>query len=338
MRKIQKPIGNPNDPESLYYYLLRFLEWCKVQHLSPRTIEGREVFIGKFIQWCDDRGLAHPADITKPILERYQRHLFLQRKPNGQPLGAVSQSNYMICIRSYFKWLAKSNHILYNPASDIELPRRPKRLPQNILTAAEADSIMNQTDMTSATGIRDRAVMEVFYSTGIRRKELTQLKTTDIDIERGTLMVISGKGDKDRMIPIGKRAIKWVEKYLYEVRPRMVVGLSENYLFLNRFGQIMGVTWLSKRVGEYIKAADINKTGSCHVFRHSMATLMLENGAGMRYIQMMLGHASMTTTQLYTQVSITKLKEIHTTTHPANHERIKEVETDITSDASTEEE
>ncbi len=145
--------------------------------------------------------------------------------------------------------------------------------------------------------------------------ELDQLKIPDLDTERGTLLVAHGKGDKDRIIPIGDRAIKWVKKYLQNVRPEYAIGDSDNYLFLNVFGQSIGLTWVSAIVTKYIKRT--GKTGSCHLFRHTMATLMLENGAGIRYVQMMLGHADIKTTQIYTQIHIQKLKEIHTATHPA---------------------
>ncbi|MBL4661911.1 MAG: tyrosine-type recombinase/integrase, partial [Alcanivoracaceae bacterium] len=132
-----------------------------------------------------------------------------------------------------------------------------------------------------------------------------------------------GKGDKDRMIPIGERAIQWIEKYLGEVRPGLVIGMSENILFLNAYGEEIGLTWLSRIVKKYIEQANINKTGSCHLFRHTMATLMLETGADIRYIHAMLGHAKLDTTQIYTQVSIQKLKDIHTATHPAKHKPTK---------------
>lgn len=327
-----KPIGNINDPMSLYNYLLRYLEYCNIQNLAARTIEMRRIFSRSFIIWCDERALKHPADITKPILERYQRHLYLKRKADGQPLGISSQCNNLVAIKMFFKWLSQQNYILYNPASDLEMPRIPKRLPKCILSANEVDSILNQPDISSASGIRDRAIMEVFYSTGIRRKELSDLKTSDIDMYRGTLMVVHGKGDKDRMIPIGERAISWIQKYLNEVRSELVIGISGHTLFLNLYGDSISVTWLSALVTKYIKQADIGKQGSCHLFRHSMATMMLENGADIRYVQMMLGHADIKTTQIYTQVSIQKLKEIHTATHPAKNQKNQKVQTDGTED------
>jgi len=315
--KNQQIIGNPDNAESLYYYMQRFLQWCGIQQRSKATIKSWDIYLRRFIRWCDDRGLHNPQEITKPILERYQRHLFLYRQPNGQPLSVSGQMGYLTAIRAYFKWLTRANHILYNPASELDLPKMNKRLPKVTLSIEEAETVLNQANVSTTAGLRDRAMMEVLYSTGIRRKELTKLQTTDIDINRGILMVRHGKGDKDRMIPIGERAIDWVLKYLNESRPELVIGMSDNMLFINSLGKAVGTTWLSRLITKYFKQADIGKQGSCHTFRHTMATLMLENGADIRYIQSMLGHANLETTQIYTRVSIKKLKDIHTATHPA---------------------
>lgn len=307
------------NPESLLTYLARFIQDLKVKQFSKQTTHSRETYLKRFIRWCEQRGVQTPQDVTKPIIERYQRHLYLYRKTNGEPLSISGQLSYLQSIRAWFKWLSKQNYILYNPASDIELPKNTKRLPKNILTASDAETILNQPDTNTDNGIRDRAILEVLYSTGIRRTELINLKVQDIDYQRGTVLISQGKGHKDRMIPIGQRAIQWIEQYKNSVRPQLVIGNSHNLLFLSHKGEAMGASWLSRQVAKYIEQADIGKTGSCHLFRHTMATLMLENGADIRYIQAMLGHAKLDTTQIYTQVGISKLKDIHTATHPAKH-------------------
>lgn len=314
-----KPIGNTQNPDSLYYFLLRFIKSCETSGIADSTIYARTSSLRKFIIWCDDRGLVTPQDITRPILERYQRHLFLSRQQNGKPISIACQVNYLSHIRSFFSWLAKSNYILYNPASDLDTPKINRRLPKNILSISEAEAIINQPDTNTILGLRDRAILEVFYSTGIRRSELANLKTTDIDYDRGTVLIQQGKGNKDRMIPIGERALSWIEKYMTQARIELEIGLSDNYLFLGNHGKAATLGTISLLVSKYIKQADIGKTGSCHLFRHTMATLMLENGADIRYIQAMLGHANLETTQIYTQVSISKLKSVHTATHPAKH-------------------
>ena len=330
------PIGDPRDPDSLYAYLRRFLEWMRVKNYSERTTENREVYLRYFIAWCDERGLARPQDITKPIIERYQRYLFHYRKQNGEPLSIRSQHTRLTPIRAWFKWLARENHILYNPASDVELPRMEKRLPKHVLTQSEAELILNQADITTAIGIRDRAILETLYSTGIRRMEVIHINLYDLDVDRGTLMVRQGKGKKDRMVPIGERALAWIGKYRDEARPELATPNDDGTLFLTNLGEAFTRNRMTQLVREYVNAANTGKSGSCHLFRHTMATLMLENGADIRYIQAMLGHAELSTTQIYTQVSIRQLKEIHTATHPARLERTKTAaRSDDISDALT---
>ena len=287
-----EPIGEPNDSSSLYNYLMRFVQYIKMRNYSLRTLENRFITVRRFILWCHERNLVHPADITKPILERYQRHLFLMRSRFGKPLSPSTQNSHITGIRAYFRWLSRNNYILSNPASDLEMARVTTRLPQNILSASEVESVLNQADTSTPSGIRDRAMMEVLYSTGIRRIELVQINLEHINMDEHTLMVAHGKGDKDRMLPVGQRAINWVEKYLNHAREKLLISrkeldMSEQALFLGNHGQGITACWLSTLVTRYISKADIGKTGSCHMFRHSMATGMLENGADIRYIQMM---------------------------------------------------
>jgi integrase/recombinase XerD len=171
-------------------------------------------------------------------------------------------------------------------------------------------------DIEDTIGLRDRAILETFYSTGMRRMELANLAVYNLDMERGTLVVRKGKWRKDRVIPIGERALAWIEKYLAESRPRLVVEPDPGTVFLTGMGQPLTPNRLTQMVGDYVRKAGIPKKGSCHLFRHTMATLMLEGGADVRYIQEMLGHAKLDTTQTYTQVSIRRLKQVHSGTHP----------------------
>ena len=212
--------------------------------------------------------------------------------------------------------IARQNHILYNPASELELPRVEKRLPRHILNVKEVEAVLAVPDLATDLGIRDRAILEVLYSTGIRRMELISLKCHDVDAERGTIMVRQGKGKKDRMIPIGQRALDWIGKWQQDIRPMFATGTDDGTLFLTTLGEPFAPNRLTQMVRETIDAANIGKRGSCHLFRHTMATLMLENGADVRFIQAMLGHAELSTTQIYTQVSVRQLKAIHTATHP----------------------
>jgi integrase/recombinase XerD len=201
-------------------------------------------------------------------------------------------------------------------APHLDLPREERRLPRVVLTAREADQVLSQPNVHDLLGLRDRAILEMLYSTGLRRTELTNLMIHDLDQSRQTVFVRLGKGKKDRIVPIGERALAWAAKYLYEARPRIVVEPDCGRLFLSREGGPVAPATLTELVGEYVLAAGVGKSGACHLFRHTMATLMLEGGADVRFIQEMLGHANLQTTQIYTRVSIQKLKAIHDATHP----------------------
>lgn len=317
---------NPHDPapgNPLHAYLEVYCEWALAAGFSEYTMATRRSAVQRFIVWCDERAITAPMQITRPVLERYQRTLYQYRKANGAPLSVIAQLGLLNALTAWFRWLVRSHHLLHNPAADLELPKKPKSLPKTILSIPQVENILNQADATSLLGIRNRAVMEVFYSSGIRRMELMGLKVYDLDTERGTLMVRQGKGRKDRFIPIGGRACKWVDKYLLEVRPEIVSGYDDQSLFLDDFGQPMSARFLGDLMRRHVEAAGISTPGACHVFRHAMATHMLENGADIRFIQAMLGHANLETTQIYTQVSMTKLKEIHEATHPARLKRLQ---------------
>jgi integrase/recombinase XerD len=304
------------DHRAMRGHVAAYLEWMQVHGYTEDSVEHRAQVLHYFANWCEERGLMRPAEITRPILQRYQRWMFYYRKKNGQPLGVTTQYARLMVVTVFFRWLTRNNFLLYNPASELELPRTEKRLPKAILTIAEVERVLARPDLTDPLGLRDRAIMEVLYSTGIRRKELVALTIFGLDQDRGTVMIRKGKGKKDRVVPIGERAQLWVEKYLREVRPRLAVEPDDGFLFLGGEGLALTPGYLSDRVREYVDEAGIGKRGSCHLFRHTMATLMLEGGADTRFIQQMLGHENLASTQLYTQVSIRKLKEIHSATHP----------------------
>ncbi len=311
---------DPSASNLLHSYRRAFLEWALAAGYSPATAETRDHAIARFIVWCDERGLARPQDITRAVLERYQRHLYLHRKADGAALSLKTQESLLNPLRAFFKWLARENHLLYNPASELVLPHSPRQLPKTLLAVAEVEHVLNQPDVTEATGLRDRAILEALYSTGIRRLELTRLGLYDVDLAGGTVMIRQGKGRKDRLIPIGERACAWVARYLEEVRPRLATRADEATLFLTDYGEPFERNRLSDLVKRYMRHAGI-ANGSCHALRHACATHMLENGADIRFIQAILGHSELSTTQIYTRVSIAKLKEIHAATHPARLDR-----------------
>jgi integrase/recombinase XerD len=294
-----------------------FCEHMAARGYSPRTVGNRRHMLSFLVAWLAERGITRPAEVTRPVLESYQRWLYHYRKSNGEPLSFRSQSQRLLAVRAFFKWAARQRHVLHNPSSEIDLPRAERRLPRPALTIAEAELVLAQPDLDDLAGVRDRAILEVLYSTGIRRAELAHLAITDIDHERQTVLVRQGKGRKDRLIPAGERALTWVRRYLTEVRPALACGDDDGTLFLTAGGTGFGLDRLTQLASGYVKASGVPKAGACHLFRHTMATLMLEGGADIRYIQAMLGHAELSTTQIYAQVSVRALQAIHAATHPA---------------------
>ena len=313
----ERPDAPPSDPRSLEAYALAYKEQLQAQGYATQSVQYKYASLGWFIDWCHERGIDRIEQITRPVLQRYQRHLFYAISRSGKPLSIAGQRNRLTAIRTWFKFLMRENLILYNPASELELPKPEKRLPKHTLTVEEAELVLTQPDIDTDAGLRDRAILEVLYSTGIRRQEVIDLTRQDLNTGAGVIAVRQGKGKKDRFVPIGERALVWTQKYLDDIRPQHALPSSPDNVFLDETGKTLDPHKVSRAVKKYVKHADIDKVGSCHLFRHTMATLMLENGADIRFIQQMLGHSQLSTTEIYTHVAIHKLKEIHTATHPA---------------------
>ncbi len=285
---------------------------------AASTVTGRRAHLDLFATWCDARGVITLETITPAVLERYQHWLTGRRTRDGTPLSWSTQANMLTAVRMLLAWATRTRRLVVNPAAELELPRLPTRLPRAVLSVSEAERVLAQPDLTTALGLRDRAILEVLYSTGLRRMELIGLDLADLDAERGVVLVREGKGKKDRLVPIGERAIRWTERYLDQVRHRLVHTREHRALFLSARGTRIRPPRLTERLHRYLVQAGIEKPGSCHVWRHTAATLMHDGGADIRDVQEMLGHAQLSTTQIYTRVSIERLKAVHAKTHPAH--------------------
>ncbi len=296
----------------------RYLSWMGTMNYSPGTVRLRTIQLKFFLAWCDERNLSEARKIKRRVLERYIKDVAKARVAGSKRrLTTGAQHGRLVAVRCFFKWMARKRIIPHNPASEIDLPQMERRLPKNVLTHQQVERVIALPDVTTPAGIRDRAMLETFYSTGLRRAELLSLRVDELYIERGFLLVNQGKGKKDRVVPIGERAVQWILRYLEEVRPKQVRRKVRHHLFLTTRGNQFSASALGNLVREYIVKAGITGRGACHMFRHSMATAMLENGAGIRFIQEMLGHADLKTTQIYTHVSPIRLQEVHAATHPA---------------------
>ena len=207
----------------------------------------------------------------------------------------------------------KADYIFFNPVSHIQKPKIPKQLPVNTFTPEEAHKIIEQPDLSNHNGYRDRAILELLYATGMRRGEMRSLLLSDIDFDDNTLLIRDGKHKQDRRIPISPRAVIALKKYI-ELRPRPV---GKDYVFLTGHGTIISGQVLNRLVKYYIRKSKVAKAGSFLIFRHTVATQLLEGGAELRYIQQFLGHKKIESTQIYTHVSIDSLKQAHQKSHPA---------------------
>ena len=313
----QRDVYDRSAPDALGLWHDAYLESLGARNYSHTTVEHRRYALRMFLAWTGERDLTRASQITRPILESHQRWVWRYQKPNGQRLGWSSQRNHLTILKDFFRWITRQNVILHNPASELELPRPEKRLPQEVLTLSEVQKLLAVPDVGDPLGIRDRAMLELFYSTGMRRTELCRLDLADLNTERCTVHVRQGKGKKDRMVPVGLRAIDWLERYLKEVRPRLCLDTRTQALFLTGYGEAFNPDVLSRMVSSWLKQAALKRKGCCHVLRHSCATHMLENGADIRFIQQLLGHEKLDTTAIYTEVSIRQLQEVHARCHPS---------------------
>lgn len=309
--------GLDHSKATLAAYVDDSLEDMRIHNRTPDAVDSRRNDLLPFLRWTEERGLFNPEQITRTILESYQRWLWHYRKKNGKPLGISTQRARLGALKVLFSWLCRKHVLEANPASEIELPKAEKRLPVEALSRSEVETVLAVPDITDPLGIRDRAMLEIFYSTGIRRSEMARIDLGDLNREKRLLTIRLGKGRKDRVVPVGTRALQWVEKYLDAVRPLLEINPDAQALFLSGYGEAFSPDVLGRKIVQYIAKAAIGRRGGAHLLRHTCATHMLEGGADIRYIQQLLGHEKLETTAIYTAVSIVQLQAVHARCHPA---------------------
>jgi integrase/recombinase XerD len=295
-----------------------YVESLAVRNYSPATLTIQRKSIKLFILWAHERDLTLAGQITRPILENYQRSVFRYTKDDGKHLGWNTQLYRINHLKRWFSWLTRQNILLHNPASELELPRPQKTLREVALSREEVLRLLQAPNISDPLGVRDRAMLELFYSTGLRRFELCGLELSDYHPDRRTLHIRLGKGKKDRFVPVGEHAIYWLDQYLTHARPQLCLDSRTSALFLTGYSGPFNPDVLSRLVSKLVKQAGLGAKGSCHLLRHTCATHMLEGGADIRYIQQLLGHSNLDTTAIYTQVSILQLQEVHRRCHPAS--------------------
>jgi len=231
----------------------KYLQNLAVKGFADSTLRVRRVHMEMFLAWCKKSGIVHPLQVTKTTLDGYQGFLFDYRKKNGQPLAMASQHSRLAPLKVWFRWMVRRNYISHDPATELELPRVGYKLPR-VLNKDEAELVLRQPRVEKPLGLRDRALLEVLYSSGLRRMEILKLKLYDLDKNHGLVAVREGKGKRDRIVPIGERALAWLERYLVEVRPLIVGETDEGYVFLSSTGRQFAPNYLSWLVRRYLRA------------------------------------------------------------------------------------
>jgi integrase/recombinase XerD len=298
-------------------WMERFAEWMRLRNWSEQTVKAYRSSLQQFFAYLESQGVASLAVVTRDLVEGFRIHLFYRRY-RGKPLSVTTQSARLTAVKSFIKYLMRENLLLVDVASTVDLPRRPQKLPK-VLGEDEVVKLLESPDVATLNGIRDRAILETLYATAIRNGELCALGLPDIDWEHTALWVRLGKGQKSRLVPLGEEALAWLEEYLRRVRPQFATRDDQATLFLTRRGHPMQRSTMIKIMSSYAKKANLPGV-TAHTLRHSCATHMLRRGAGLRHLQVMLGHESPVTTQHYTQVDLTDLHKVLRRCHPRERE------------------
>ncbi|MBX0283232.1 site-specific tyrosine recombinase XerD [Ligilactobacillus salivarius] len=286
-----------------------YLHYLKVERgLSENTINSYGIDLKLFLEYLRENEIPTFKQVNKEVIVNYMQSEKNNNKANSSILRSVSS------LRKFFQYLAQEKIIEKDPMLLIDTPKKKQHLPQ-VLTKEEVEKLLRSPNTGQVLGLRDRAMLELMYATGLRISEIINLKLEDLHLTMGTLQTL-GKGHKERIVPVGDEAIKWVNRYLEEARPKLLKQKRSNYLFLNFHGNNLTRQGVWKNLKAEVKKAGIQKNITPHTLRHSFATHILENGADLRIVQELLGHADISTTQIYTHLSNKQLADIYNRAHP----------------------
>jgi integrase/recombinase XerD len=286
-----------------------YLNYLSVERgLAKNTLESYGRDLHQYLGYLQEKKNLSLTNTTQATVIGY----LLQLQARGKATATLSRS--LAAIKSYYHYMARENRIERDPTVNLDAPKQEKRLPR-VLSVTEVERLLEQPDIKNPVGIRDRAMLEVLYATGLRVSELVSLKVEDINLDTGYIKCY-GKGSKERIVPIGSVAIKFLKLYQDHARKFLASRLMENTLFLNHHGKGLTRQGFWKIIKKYADNLDILTDITPHTLRHSFATHLLENGADLRSVQEMLGHADIATTQIYTHLTKGKIKEIYEKAHP----------------------
>lgn len=287
-----------------------FMNYLSVERgLANNTLESYERDLTHYLNYLKDEGILQLKDSKKTHITQY----LLQLKQQGRATATISRT--MVSIRSIYQFLVRERMLSLDPSLHMNTPKVNRRLPKT-LNVNEVEQLLNCPDFSKPQGMRDKAMLEVLYASGIRVTELVSLNVSSVNLNMGFVRVI-GKGSKERIIPLGRIAIQYLDQYIQTMRSKLIKRDPDvDALFLNHLGTRLSRQGFWKIIKKYAKQANINKEITPHTLRHSFATHLLENGADLRSVQEMLGHADISTTQIYTHITKSRMKEVYDQTHP----------------------
>jgi integrase/recombinase XerD len=303
---------------SLIQAMILYLDDCQLNEQSPRTLEGKQSTLRMFIRWHIMYHGAALSTVTKATLDEFKRYLLDYRNPQtNRLLDKSTRRNKITVLKTFCQTMYEMELLAENPADKIRIPKAPKRIMKSILQQDEVFAIANQTQLHGDKGVRDCAILGVLFACGLRRNEITKLTMNSLNAKAKTLFIEQGKGEKDRIVPIAQGAITLLQLYLTHIRPKLMTFESGNALFIDNRGKPYNGGQITALVSRYKARAGVMKPGASNLYRHTTATTMLDNGADLRVIQEILGHASISTTQIYTHVAVRKMCNEYQSSHPA---------------------
>lgn len=312
------PTRGDGKPLRFGFLLETYLEELRAQGFSRSLTERVGLVLPRLFEHLRRQKVRDVLSVRELHLLRFARHLAEVPKkhgPKGATLSLGAQRCYLDAVRGFFAWLVRRRILLENPARELPSPKSV-RLPRRVLTKTEARRLMNAPSRSTVQGRRDRALLEVLYGAGLRKSECLRLDVTDVDLGQELLLVRSGKGKKDRIVPLTRQATNALDQYLREGRHELVNDPRETALFLSKYGLRMSCTCLATLLTKHAKTARLEGAVFPHLLRHTYATHLLKARASIRHVQELLGHQSLQSTALYTRLNLDDLREVLARCHP----------------------
>ncbi len=297
---------------NLYGAVNDFLHYLQLHGYSPVTIKNLHYHVRAFAVYLEGKGIDCLTGVTPALLRDYQTEMFWRLSERKKPYSLSTHCARLCALKRFFHYVTKRHALMSDPTQSFKA-KKPDSLPRIILSIVEVEALLSQPSVKSFAGKRDRAIMEILYSTAVRLREISELTLLDVDLIEETLAIHQGKGCKDRVVPLGSAAARYLRIYL---KARKKISPCAPSLFVTSYGKKLGYHTYNPILHKYAVLAMIEKAVTCHVLRHTCAVHMLEGGADVRSIQELLGHESIESTQIYLRVSRAELKRIHAKTHP----------------------